>query len=215
MTIWTVLGLGFLLGLRHATDADHVVAVSTIVSRSRTLRGAVLVGAWWGLGHTLTILLLGGAIVGFRLVVPPLLEATLEGAVAVMLIALGIVNLRGAWRPPPLPEQAVTAPPATAQTFSLRPLLIGLVHGLAGSAAIALLVLSTIPGVTEALVYLAVFGVGTIAGMALLTLVVAVPIAAASRRYGKLEQYLAAATGVASIAMGLLLAVSILSEHAS
>jgi hypothetical protein len=208
MTLWTILGLGFMLGLRHATDADHVVAVSTIVSRSRTLRSAVLIGMLWGLGHTVTILVVGGAIVVFNLVVPPSMETALELCVATMLIVLGGINLYGA-----VFDRHKHAASAGAEgsrgerPMSLRPLFVGIVHGLAGSAAIALLVLTTIQDVVRALLYLGVFGGGTIAGMALLTLVVVVPVAAASRRYVAIDRYLAGVTGAASFAFGAMLAL--------
>jgi hypothetical protein len=208
MTLWTVLGLGFMLGLRHATDADHVVAVSTIVSRSRTLRSAVLIGMLWGLGHTVTILIVGGAIVVFNLVVPPSMETALELCVATMLIVLGGINLYGA-----VFERHAHATPAGTEAsqgerpMSLRPLFVGIVHGLAGSAAIALLVLTTIQDVVRALLYLGIFGAGTIAGMALLTLLVVVPVAAASRRYVSIDRYLAGVTGAASFAFGTMLAL--------
>ena len=201
MNLWSVLGLGFMLGLRHATDADHVVAVSTIVSRSRTLRSAVLVGSLWGLGHTLTILVVGGVIVVFNVVVPPSVETALELSVAAMLVMLGGVNLYSAVvTRKPAQALGVTSVPSGSESsrVPLRPLFVGIVHGLAGSAAIALLVLATIQSVAQALLYLAVFGVGTIAGMALLTCLVVVPVAAASRRFVSLERYLAGVTGAAT-----------------
>jgi high-affinity nickel-transport protein len=207
MSIWAVLGLGFMLGLRHATDADHVVAVSTIVSRTKTLRSAVLVGGLWGLGHTLTILLVGGVIVVFHVVVPPVVETGLEVCVATMLIVLGGVNLYGAIAQGGASTAGARNPQAQAEsTLSLRPLFVGIVHGLAGSAAIALLVLATIESVAAALLYLGLFGVGTIAGMALLTSLVVVPVAAASRRFVALERNLAGVTGVASFCFGAFLA---------
>lgn len=212
MSVWSVLGLGFMLGLRHATDADHVVAVSTIVSRSRTLQSAVLIGTFWGLGHTLTILIVGGAIVIFNVVVPPSVETALELCVATMLVVLGGVNLySGIFARRPEPQGVSPAPLRTGSSrVSLRPLFIGVVHGLAGSAAIALLVLATIQSVARALLYLAVFGAGTIVGMALLTCLVVVPVAAASRRYVSLERYLAGFTGGASFVFGAWLAASAL-----
>jgi high-affinity nickel-transport protein len=215
MTSWAVLGLGFMLGLRHATDADHVVAVSTIVSRSKTLRGAVLVGTLWGLGHTLTILLAGGAIVVFDLVVPPYVETFLETCVAAMLVALGAINVYAALAPrrDSTPADA-QRPERVEPSLSLRPLFVGIVHGLAGSAAIALLVLTTIHSIAGALFYLALFGVGTIVGMAVLTFLVVVPVAAASRRFAALERYLAATTGVASVVFGILIAVRAFTDGA-
>src|SRR5947199_3639535 len=87
--------LGFFLGMRHATDPDHVIAVSTIVTRQPTIRGALLIGSLWGVGHTLTIVAVGGAIVLFTIVIPPRLGMTMEMAVALMLIVLGMWNLTG------------------------------------------------------------------------------------------------------------------------
>jgi high-affinity nickel-transport protein len=189
----SILVLGFLLGVRHATDADHVVAVSTIVSRDRTLRGAARIGSLWGLGHTLTVLVVGGAIIVFGLVIPPRLGLALELAVGLMLIGLGAWTLKGGH-----PHAHLPAAPA-------RPVLVGVVHGLAGSAAVALLVLGTIHDPAWALAYLAVFGAGTIVGMALITTALAMPIAAAARRLGTGGglRWLGVVAGVASIAFGL------------
>jgi cytochrome c biogenesis protein CcdA len=216
MTLLAILALGFFLGMRHATDSDHVVAVTTIVSRERTPRAALWIGALWGLGHSATILLVGGAIVLFGWVIPPRVGLSMEMSVAVMLVVLGLMNLSSALSsikqtahrhdgaahdPSPLPHVHVRGP--------LRPLAIGVVHGLAGSAAVALLVLATITSPSLALVYLAIFGAGTVAGMMALTLAMAVPITALSKRFTNLELTLARATGVLSIAFGLLLAYQI------
>lgn len=220
MTLVAILALGFFLGMRHATDADHVVAVATIVSREGKARGAMLVGALWGIGHTVTILLVGGAIVLFGIVIPPRLGLSMEFSVAIMLVVLGALNATGAVRR--IEEVARTGAavphagsPATdpsqlgAPRWRARPLLVGCVHGLAGSAAIALLVLATIRDALSAIFYLLVFGVGTVTGMALLTTAMAIPIAAASRRVGALDQKLARATGLVSIGFGLFLAYQI------
>jgi cytochrome c biogenesis protein CcdA len=216
MTLLAILALGFFLGMRHATDSDHVVAVTTIVSRERTPRAALWIGALWGLGHSATILLVGGAIVLFGWVIPPRVGLSMEMSVAVMLVVLGLMNLSSALSgikqtahrhhgtepdQSPLPHVHVRGP--------LRPLAIGVVHGLAGSAAVALLVLATITSPSLALVYLAIFGAGTVAGMMALTLAMAVPITALSKRFANLELTLARATGVLSIAFGLLLAYQI------
>ena len=187
----SILVLGFLLGMRHATDADHVVAVSTIVSRDRTLRGAVRIGSLWGLGHTLTILLVGGAIILFGLVIPPRLGLALELTVGLMLILLGARTLAGHPHHHPAASTA-------------RPVLVGVVHGLAGSAAVALLVLGTLREPAWALGYLAVFGAGTIAGMVLITTALAMPLAVAARGFQRLERWIGVAAGVASVAFGLL-----------
>lgn len=188
----TPILLGALLGLRHATDADHVVAVTTIVARERSLTRAAGIGAIWGLGHTLTLLLLGGAIIAFRLVIPPRLGLGLEFGVALMLIGLGFSNIRR--------RDEENAPRLS------RPLLVGVVHGLAGSAAVALLVLATIRGTVAAVAYLLMFGLGTVAGMMIVTLMLAAPALYATTRVERWRGGVRVAAGALSIAFGLLLA---------
>jgi cytochrome c biogenesis protein CcdA len=217
MTLFAILALGFFLGMRHATDSDHVIAVTTIVSRARSARAALWVGALWGLGHSVTILAVGGAIVLFGWVIPPRVGLSMEMSVAVMLIVLGAMNLSGALsrinqvagrhQHPGEDEEAIA--PHVHVRSPLRPLAIGVVHGLAGSAAVTLLVLTTIKSAGMALFYLAIFGAGTLAGMMLLTLAMALPINALSRRFENAEQLMARVTGVVSIAFGLFLAYRI------
>jgi cytochrome c biogenesis protein CcdA len=189
----TAIALGALLGLRHATDADHVVAVTAIVARERRLSRAAWVGALWGIGHTLTLLVVGGAIVAFRLVIPPRVGLGLEFGVAVMLILLGYANLRAHHDAP-------------SERPTVRPLLVGLVHGLAGSAAVALLVLATIRGTLEALAYLLVFGLGTVMGMVAVTVLLAAPAMYVGSRVTRLQRGIRVAAGALSIAFGVLLA---------
>lgn len=187
----TAVALGALLGLRHATDADHVVAVTAIVSRERSIGRAAGIGALWGVGHTLTLLVVGGAIVAFRLVIPPRVGLALEFGVALMLIVLGFTNLRAR---------------DDAPRAAVRPFIVGLVHGLAGSAAVALLVLATIRRTMEALAYLFVFGLGTIAGMMAVTMLLAAPALYAGARVSRFQSGIRLAAGALSIAFGLLLA---------
>lgn len=186
-----------LLGMRHATDPDHVVAVSTIVSQERSLWRACGVGALWGLGHTLTIFLVGGAILLYKLAFSPRLGLALELLVALMLIGLGLLNLRR------LPD---TAP---APRTGLRPFFIGIVHGLAGSAAATLLILPLIRDLRWAALYLLVFGLGTVAGMALITFAIAAPSLYVAGRVARLEEGIRLAAGAASLCFGLYLAYQI------
>jgi high-affinity nickel-transport protein len=188
----TPILLGALLGLRHATDADHVVAVTTIVARERSLMRAARVGAIWGVGHTFTLLLLGGAIVAFRLVIPPRLGLGLEFGVAIMLIGLGFSNIR---------QRDEDRPPRLS-----RPLLVGIVHGLAGSAAVALLVLATIREPLAAAFYLLMFGLGTIIGMMIVTLLLAAPALYATGRVARMQTGVRLAAGALSVVFGMLLA---------
>jgi high-affinity nickel-transport protein len=165
-----------------------------------------MVGALWGLGHSLTILVVGGAIVAFGLIVPPRVEAALEFCVALMLIALGAFNVWDTLKKRSAGSEHPAGEPHLHRAVSLRPIAIGVMHGLAGSAAIALLVLTTIESATRALLYLLVFGIGTTAGMALLTGAIVLPVAAASRRFVSLDRYLSGFTGIASLALGAFLA---------
>jgi high-affinity nickel-transport protein len=187
----SILLIGFVLGMRHATDADHVVAVTTIVSDEPSLLRASAIGALWGIGHSITILLVGGAIILFRVTIPPRLGLAMEFAVALMLIILGVMNLMG--------RQIAHA------HSSARPLVVGFVHGLAGSAFIALLVVATVSNPWVGLLYLALFGIGTIAGMGLITMTIAMPSALTATRFVSMQRYLRLASGVASVGFGLVL----------
>jgi High-affinity nickel-transport protein len=247
-----ILAIGFFLGMRHATDPDHVIAVSTIVSRERSLSKAALIGAFWGLGHTITIVMVGAAIILFNLVIPPRVGLTMEFAVSLMLILLGIVNLTGAanWlsekfspaHPLVVGEHAhihehnhhvhyhwhshapckehhadsLPAPGAIEKPLTrlglfhtLRPLFVGIVHGLAGSAAIALLVLTTIHETRWGVFYLLIFGLGTIAGMMLITFALALPFSYAGTRFSGLHRALITGSGLLSFGFGLFLAYQI------
>jgi len=191
----SVLALGFILGMRHATDADHVVAVTTIVSQHGSVARAARVGALWGAGHTVTIVLVGGAILLFRLAVPPRLGLAMEFAVAVMLVLLGVRSVRaaGAGRP-------------AGESSPLRPVVVGFVHGLAGSAFVAMLVLTAIESAVVGVAYLLVFGLGTVAGMTLVTAAIAVPSSYAAARVTGAQRFVQVAAGVASVGVGLFLA---------
>lgn len=227
-SVLLIAGLGLVLGMRHSTDPDHVVAVSTIVSRQRSIRHAALIGSVWGLGHTLTIFVVGSAIILFGVVIPPRLGLSMEFSVALMLILLGVLNLTGVMQkiksrftrcsltsPRWTAEQACTQtrtealPDRSVGRFGLyqcmRPLVIGIVHGLAGSAAVALLVLSTIHNPVWATMYLLIFGAGTMAGMMCMTTVMAIPLAYAGSRFMRLSQYLGIASGLVSVSFGVFL----------
>ena len=161
------------------------------MSDERSLWRASSVGAVWGVGHSITILAVGGAIVVFRLVIPPRLGLVLEFCVALMLIVLGMLTLSGRR--------------LSSASNVARPLVVGIVHGLAGSAFVALLVLAAVPGAMLQLLYLALFAAGTIAGMALITVVVALPSAVTARRFVSVQRYLRVASGFASLAFGIVL----------
>jgi nickel/cobalt exporter len=216
-------GLGLLLGMRHSTDPDHVVAVSTIVSKQRSIRQAGLIGTLWGLGHTLTIFAVGSMIILFGVVIPPRLGLSMEFSVALMLILLGVLNLTGmmqrltSYLTQARKHDGETAISSRAETLldqsvgrfgvyqCVRPLVIGIVHGLAGSAAVALLVLSTIHSPLWATMYLLIFGAGTMVGMMCMTAVMAVPLAYAGSRFTSVSRFFSVASGVVSVCFGFFL----------
>jgi high-affinity nickel-transport protein len=248
----SIIALGFFLGMRHATDPDHVIAVTTIVARHRKVSHAAIIGAFWGIGHTLTILVVGGGIILFGWVIPPRIGLSMEFSVGLMLILLGVLNLTGMlqWirstfsaggegaevihsHPHSHGDYVHTHPhrhdpeghPHTPTQTPLngfdrhfgkigiyqivRPLVVGLVHGVAGSAAVALLVLTTIRNPQWAVLYLLVFGIGTIAGMMLITGALVLPFALSNSRFSKINWGLRIASGVISAAFGLFLVYQI------
>lgn len=209
-SLFSVLLFGMVLGLHHALDADHVIAVSTISSREKSLRAALRLAAFWGVGHALTVLLVGGSIILFGAVVPPRLGLGLEFAVALMLMALGVANLTGGLdRLHRAAHSRAGTAPRQRVNGVLRPLGIGVVHGLAGSAAVALLVLASVKDPALACVGLGVFVVGTLFGMVLLSALFATTVAFAARRLEHVRFGFARAAGALSFAVGLFLAVRI------
>jgi len=248
MNLLAIIRVGLLLGMRHATDPDHVIAVTTIVSRQQSVRHAGLIGVLWGVGHTITILAVGAGIILFNLAIPPRIGLAMELAVGVMLILLGILNLTGTmqWithRLTPAYEGMLVHshshshggvthshahahdpeihvhPTSALRSHGLierlglyqllRPLAVGIVHGLAGSAAVALLVLTTIRDPRWAIAYLLVFGLGTIAGMMVITMIIGAPFAYTGKRFAPFNRGLAVASGVISVAFGLFITFQI------
>lgn len=195
-------GTSLLTGMRHATDPDHVVAVTTIVARERSVLKAAGVGALWGLGHTATILVVGACIVGLRLTISPRLGLSMELVVAAMLVTLGVLNLLGA-RAPRAHVHGTPASKPAAPARTLPPFVVGTVHGLAGSAAATLFVTSLIPDPLWAMAALLVFGLATVVGMTLVTTLLALPAAYAAPRLATLQRGLRIASGVASIGFGI------------
>lgn len=196
MTGLSVLLIGIGLGLRHATDADHVVVVATLAQREPGAWRAARIAALWGAGHTVAFLALGLLVVLADLRVPAAFERGAEFVVAAMLIGLGLWHL--ARRRRPAPDGA--APPVIGATA--RPLAIGLVHGLAGSAGVALLAATTIGSRPLAVAYLAVVALGTLIGMVALTIALSGPIGWTMRRPGPMSRAVTVVAGLLSVGLG-------------
>jgi hypothetical protein len=248
----SILAVGFFLGMRHATDPDHVIAVTTIVSNQRNSMRAAMIGAFWGVGHTLTIFVVGAGIILFNLVIPVRLGLSMEFSVAVMLIILGSINVVAFIRSVPAESSPAYAGEEVIHSHTHshgdyahnhphthsavphthvvddaplawmdrvfggtsiyqypRPFVIGVVHGLAGSAAVALLVLTTIRDVRWAIAYLLIFGIGTIAGMMMITMSIASAFTMVGKGREKFSRRLAFASGLLSLCFGLFVAYQI------
>jgi hypothetical protein len=210
-------GLGSLLGVRHAFEPDHLAAMSTLVSRERSGGKAALLGMCWGIGHSLSLFLVGTALVVLRARIPSSVSDLFELAVAVMLIGLGaraivMAARQGESGPPHIHRHGLIVHshgggPAHvhigAWTFARRPLLIGAIHGLAGSGALTALVLSTLPSTAERLAYVVLFGIGSTVGMATLSGVLGWPLARLGDHQG-IARGLSLAVGCLSTMVGVL-----------
>jgi high-affinity nickel permease len=247
----SIIAVGFFLGMRHATDPDHVIAVTTIVTRQRQLARAAITGAFWGVGHTLTIFVVGAMIILFNFIIPTRLGLSMEFSVALMLIVLGIMNVAAFMRSASAISAASvdsegvhvhphahgdyvhthahghssethshrsdSTPLALLDSFfgklavyrPVRPFIVGVVHGLAGSAAVALLVLAAIPNPRWAVVYLLVFGAGTVGGMMLITMSIASAFTFMGKGRQRFSHRLGLVSGLLSLAFGMLLVYQI------
>jgi ABC-type nickel/cobalt efflux system permease component RcnA len=226
----SIIAVGFFLGMRHATDPDHVIAVTTIVSRQRNLLKAAMTGIFWGIGHTLTIFVVGTLIILFDVVIPARIGLSMELSVGLMLIILGVMNIvsfvRSARSISPQNSELIHRHPHSHGDYvhshphghdpdahphnanqtpltwldrlfgriglyqQLRPLVVGIIHGLAGSAAVALLILTTIRNPHWAIAYLLVFGAGTVGGMMLITMSIASAFNFFGKRHERFSQRL-------------------------
>ena len=225
---WMVaLVLGFVLGLKHALDPDHMVAVSTIVSQHKSVARSSLVGTFWGLGHTASLLAVGLIVIVSQRAVPPRVAEWMELAVAFMLVWLGIVTLRKTFKAWHLHRHVHTHDGHTHSHLhlhnhkedetkagrhhhaplrvGLRPFLVGTVHGMAGSGALMLLVLGTIPTSGRQLAYIATFGVGSIGGMLIMSTLISLPFVFTAIKFEQMNRYIQAGAGVLSAVFGCFL----------
>lgn len=221
-SIVSLLALGFILGLKHAIEADHLAAVSTIASERKSLWSSTMVGALWGVGHTISLLIAGVVVIVLHFQINERTTLALEFAVGLMLVGLGVNTLRKLVKGglihvhvhehgghlhahPHIHEQAQHDEPHSHHglRFSARPLLIGMVHGLAGSAALMLLILATISSAIVGLVYVVVFGIGSIGGMMLMSTLFALPARLTADRFTRANFALRGLAGLFSLSFGL------------
>jgi hypothetical protein len=231
----SILFLGFLTGLQHVLEADHLAAVASLATRSRGLAQAARQGVAWGLGHTLTLLVFGGAMLLMDQLVPEQLAAVLEMAAGIMLVVLGTGVLRKLWRErvhlhahqhgpvahchahshlPGIPHTADPHRHGHPARLPARALLVGMVHGLAGSAALILLALQTVHDAWLGLLYILIFGAGSIAGMALLTAAISLPLGWSAHSLTWAHNGLKASVGLLTFGIGLHITLSRAAELA-
>jgi ABC-type nickel/cobalt efflux system permease component RcnA len=219
-----ILGLGFLLGMQHALEADHIAAVSSIAARRSHVGDIVKHGLTWGLGHTLTLFAFAGAAILLGHVIPDSLSRPIEIAVGIMLVGLGAHVLWRLWRDrvhfhthghgdgtvhihahSHAGETAAHRRDAHAHDhgFRWRTLLVGLMHGMAGSAALLMLTVSQASSPAVGLGYVALFGIGSMIGMGVLSAIIAVPLAVSARWLTWANRGLQGAVGIVTVAIGL------------
>jgi ABC-type nickel/cobalt efflux system permease component RcnA len=227
-----ILLMGFLLGMRHAMESDHVAAVASLVTKSPSMRESLRLGSMWGLGHTITLFIFGSAVMLLDHMIPERMAMMLEFAVGIMLVMLGIDVVRRFMRErvhfhahrhadgtlhfhahahSSEETHALSSHHDLAHEhqhtkgFPVRALLVGIMHGMAGSAAMIVLTLQTVQSFGMGLIYITLFGLGSIGGMAALSMAIMLPLRHSASRYAKLHQYLQFGIGTATIVLGITL----------
>ncbi len=226
LPVISMLALGFLLGLKHAIEADHVAAVATIVSQQRSVWRSSLVGAVWGMGHTVSLLAAGMLVLGLHLAIPERVGLVFEFLVGLMLVGLGVNAIWRAARDITLHRHAHAHEDDSHVHLHVhvggaghdhrhvpvpkRSFWVGLMHGLAGSGALTVLVLATVPSFAVGLIYILVFGAGSILGMLVMSALISLPVVLTASRFGTWNLHMQQAAGVLSIVIGVTLAWEIL-----
>jgi ABC-type nickel/cobalt efflux system permease component RcnA len=221
----TILGFGFLLGARHALDADHLAAVSTILSKRPCLRTSGFIGLCWGFGHTLMLLLVGVAVILLKVTIPESVAQTLEFGIGIMLVVLGsslawsIYQER--WHLHTHEHDGERHLHLHSHQedehhrhhhwmyLSVRPLLIGMAHGLAGSAALMLMVLSTVHTMWQGMAYILVFGIGSVIGMVFLGFLISAPLVLSATFGRRVQHVVQGLASLGSVGLGLTMMIRI------
>jgi sulfite exporter TauE/SafE len=230
-----LLLFSFLAGLKHATEPDHVAAVSTIVSGRKSVWSSSLVGGLWGVGHTLALLIAGIAVIAFHFEINEQLANVLELGVGVMLLFLGAQTLWKVFRGgqvhahvhahggvvhvhphvhdvEQMHSHAMSSVTHHGIKLSPKPLFVGMVHGLAGSGALMLLILATISSPGFAIAYILIFGVGSIGGMMLMSMLIGLPFHFTAGRFVSLDKWLRSGAGLFSLTFGVIWIVTLIPE---
>ncbi|MEK6808267.1 MAG: sulfite exporter TauE/SafE family protein [Nanoarchaeota archaeon] len=219
----SVLALGFLLGMKHSFETDHIVSISTIVSNPRAIKKSAFIGILWGIGHTLTLFIVGLIVLAFRVAIPERIALSFELIVGIMLVILGInvvykinkerihIHFHKHYNLEHIHFHSHKAVQISNKIFSnhqhkhlplKQALLIGIIHGLAGSASLSLLVLTTINSLWIGLVYLILFGIGSIIGMVIVSIALSLPFQLFTKRVNNSSILLQFCSGVLSIVIG-------------
>lgn len=217
-----LLAFGFVTGLQHATEADHVTAVATLVSKNKRLSKASLLGALWGAGHTLTLFMAGLAVLLLAISIPIKLALSLEFGVGIVLIVLGLSVIRSVRKNafidsffkmfstqhmhPHAHGNKIHVHPHNhdeEHTHSHKSVIVGMIHGMAGSGALMLVVLSTVDSVMSGLAYIALFGIGSIVGMFVISTLIGLPFVFTAKRFGKMNKYIRTVAALVSIGLGI------------
>lgn len=221
----TLLSLGFILGLEHAFDADHLAAVSTLISKHKNLKTASILGAIWGLGHTTTLFIVGAFIMVLKITIPEKIALSLEFIVAIVIVILGISVIKNLF----VNKKHVhththegnshihghSHKQTKSHNHSHKSFIVGMIHGMAGSAALMLLVLSTIKSTLLGLIYILVFGIGSVVGMTLASTLISLPFIVTAKKISLWNERIRWATGVFSILFGtfLMIKIALLASH--
>ena len=215
-----VLLIGFVFGLYHAIEADHLAAVSAIVSEHKNVLTASIIGGFWGLGHTLSLFAVGALVILVKLQISESTEGMFEGVVGIMLVLLGLNAIRKIFTARKVHSHTHEHDgrehshlhihrdekvEASHHRFAPRSVLVGMIHGLAGSAGLMLLVLPTITSAAFALLYIAIFGVGSIAGMMAMSLLIGLPLYFTADRFVTINKGIRLLAGAFSLLWGALL----------
>lgn len=215
-----VLLIGFLFGLYHAIEADHLAAVSTIVSEHKNMFAASIIGGFWGIGHTISLFAVGALVVFVKVQISERTEGILEGIVGIMLILLGLNAIRKIFtadkvhlhshdhnghKHTHIHAHEKAAPPTSHHRFAPRSIIVGMIHGLAGSAGLMLILLPTISSPLLGLIYILIFGVGSIAGMVIMSVFMGLPLFFTAGRFSLINKSIRFAAGAFSLVWGALL----------